>query len=69
MNLNIYRKFVHHSVIITELSRKLHVDYVLQRYIKFVSNLKRQMLHKFNVRMNSRVKTLTNLRQDFNSGA
>ena len=30
MNLNIYRKFVHHSVIITELSRKLHVDYVLQ---------------------------------------
>ena len=31
MNLNIYRKFIHHSVIITELSRKLHVDYVLQR--------------------------------------
>ena len=45
MNLNIYRKFIDHSVIITELSRKLHVDYVLQRCMQVALYIYRQAGH------------------------
>ena len=56
MNLNIYRKFVHHSVIITELSRKLHVDYVLQRCMQVALYTGKQVIKTGDLRCKIEIK-------------
>ena len=56
MNLNIYRKFIHHSVIITELSRKLHVDYVLQRCMQVALYTGKQVIKTGDLRCQIEIK-------------
>ena len=56
MNLNIYRKFIDHSVIITELSRKLHVDYVLQRCMQVALYTGKQVIKTGDLRCQIEIK-------------
>ena len=56
MNLNIYRKFVHDSVIITELPQKLHVNYVLQRCMQVALYTDKQVINTGDLRCQIEIK-------------
>ena len=61
MNLNIYRKFVHDSVIITEFPRKLHVDYVLQRCMQVALYTGKQVIKTGDLQLSNRNKKVRNI--------
>ena len=61
MNLNIYRKFAHDSVIITELSRKLHVDYLLQRCMQVALYTAKQVIKTGDLQLSNRNKKVRNI--------